>query len=350
MNSSTLIADIVMNTQALSVGYARRVVAKDLGLSLHAGELVCLIGPNGAGKSTLLRTLAGMQSPLSGHVLLQGNEINKLEPHERAKRLSVVLTERVDAGSLSAYRLVSLGRYPYTDWTGKLSPRDDEVIRWALASVGAADFAERDIHELSDGERQKVLVARALAQEPSVMLLDEPTAYLDLPRRVELMRTLRDLAHETQRAILLSTHDLDLALRSADRIWLMAAGGRLQVGAPEDLVLNGAFESAFHGEGVEFDKQTGSFRISKTLITAVQIVGEGIPALWTARALERAGFAPTTAPAPIRVEVIARENSSCGWQVSLDQQTYTCDSLYTVVQILTKTLQSAVSCIQLRST
>lgn len=338
MNAPSLISDVVMNTQSLAVGYARRVVAYDLDLSLNAGELVCLIGPNGAGKSTLLRTLGGMQAPLSGQVLLRGDEVSKLDARERAKRLSVVLTERVETGTLSAYTLVGLGRYPYTDWTGKLSQYDDEVIRWALSAVGAADFAERDTQELSDGERQKVLIARALAQEPAVMLLDEPTAYLDLPRRVEIMRTLRDLAHTTERAILLSTHDLDLALRSADRIWLMAAGGTMHVGAPEDLVLNGAFEAAFRGEGVEFDIQTGSFRVSKALTATVQLIGEGTAALWTVRALERAGFKTITDSHSPCVELLTLADGGIQWRVSVDGEAELCDSLYEVVKVLTKSL------------
>jgi iron complex transport system ATP-binding protein len=331
-------SEIVLDAKSLSIGYTRRIIAQDLHLSLYAGELVCLIGPNGAGKSTLLRTLSGMQSSLSGRVLLRGDDIGKLDARERAKRLSVVLTERVDVGSLTAYALVGLGRYPYTDWTGKLSDHDDEVIRWALSAVGAAEFAERDIHELSDGERQKVLIARALAQEPAVILLDEPTAYLDLPRRVEMMRTLRDLAHNTGRAVLLSTHDLDLALRSADVIWLLPKGETLQMGAPEDLVLNGAFESAFRGEGVEFDLQTGSFRVHKSATTSIQLIGVGVNAVWTSRALERVGFKPTDEPSTATVEVIAHDKSDLHWLVSLNNTTQKCDSLYSVIKMLTKPL------------
>ncbi len=334
----------VLSAQGLSIGYPQRTILTHLNAELQAGEIVCLIGPNGAGKSTLLRTLAGMQPPLAGQVLLRGDDISKLDARERAKRLSVVLTERVDVGTLTAYALVSLGRYPHTDWTGKLSEHDDEVIHWALAAVGAADFAQRDIHELSDGERQKVLIARALAQEPAVMLLDEPTAYLDLPRRVEIMRTLRDLAHTTGRAILLSTHDLDLALRSADRVWLLPTGGTLQVGAPEDLVLNGAFEAAFRGEGVEFDLLTGSFRVSRPVTTSVRLIGNGAAALWTARALERAGFQPTSEPAAYTVDILNSQSAATGknvdlrWRVSTSDTAQIYESLYSVIKMLTKSL------------
>jgi iron complex transport system ATP-binding protein len=156
--------------------------------------------------------------------------------------------------------------------------------------VGAIDLADRYVHELSDGERQKIMIARALAQEPAVMLLDEPTAFLDLPRRVEILYLLRTLARETQRAILLSTHDLDLALRCADQVWLMTQDGKINTGSPEDLVLSGAFGRAFASMGAHFDGETGTFSISAPSIGAVNLVGEGTTALWTARALEREGF------------------------------------------------------------
>jgi iron complex transport system ATP-binding protein len=285
----------ILVTHNLTIGYsqARRpthVVGEDISLSIPPGELVCLIGPNGVGKSTLIRTIAGLQSPLSGHVKLVGKEINKLKPRELAKLLSIVLTNRVNAGSMSAYGLVALGRHPYTDWTGKLTPRDEKAIQWAIKAVGAVDLAHRSVNELSDGERQKVMIARALAQEPTLIILDEPTAFLDLPRRVEIMRILRHLARTTGRSILLSTHDLDLALRSADTIWLMSYEKPLRFGSPEDLVLSGAFQETFHSEGVEFDHHTGSFRIHNLNSGEIALNGDGIHAFWTKRALEREGY------------------------------------------------------------
>ena len=177
-------------------------------------------------------------------------------------------------------------------------------MRAAIAAVGAQELADRQVGELSDGERQKIMIARALAQEPAVLLLDEPTAFLDLPRRVEIMQLLRRLARDQRRAILLSTHDLDLALRTADRIWLLPGDGSLQAGAPEDLVLSGAFAAAFRAEGVAFDPQTGAFRSSEHAQMRVSLSGEGLPAIWTRRALERAGFSVSggETTAPIRVE------------------------------------------------
>ncbi|MEW6254260.1 MAG: ABC transporter ATP-binding protein, partial [Planctomycetota bacterium] len=214
-------------------------------------------------------------------------------------------------GHLTAYALVALGRHPYTDWTGRLSAHDEAVVRWAMEAVGAKPLAARPISELSDGERQKIMIARALAQEPLVMLLDEPTAFLDLPNRVEIMRVLRALTRQTGRAILLSTHDLDLALRSADRLWLLPHGGPLHDGAPEDLVLSGALEATFRSEGIAFDRQTGTFAIVAAHTGCVALAGEGVTALWTRRALEREGYrvADDGAEAFARVEVLDREGN-----------------------------------------
>ena len=283
-----------LQARELAIGYRpsrqpAKEIAAQLNLDLQPGQLVCLLGPNGAGKSTLMRTLAGMQPPLRGSVLLHGANITTLHPPGLAQQLSVVLTEQVDVGLLSAYALVALGRYPHTDWRGTLTAADELVIQQAIIAVGAEALASRLVSELSDGERQKVMIARALAQEPKLMILDEPTAFLDLPRRVEIMQILRRLAHEQACAILLSTHDLDLALRSADAIWLMA-DGQLHVGAPEDLVLNGTFGRAFASEGVTFNPLTGSFQIDQAHKGEIDVIGDGIQAVWTIRGLERIGY------------------------------------------------------------
>ncbi|HEX2908498.1 MAG TPA: ABC transporter ATP-binding protein [Phototrophicaceae bacterium] len=325
-----------LSTHHLTIGYRQgrrppRVVAADITVALQPGELVCLIGPNGAGKSTLMRTLAGMQPPLSGSITLMGADLPTLTPRELAQHLSIVLTERVDVGILPAYALVALGRYPYTDWTGNLSPDDEAVIQWAIKAVGATDLAARSVDELSDGERQKIMIARALAQEPDVMLLDEPTAFLDLPRRAEMMQLLRHLARDTHRAVLLSTHDLDLALRSADQIWLLPKGGNLQAGAPEDLILSGAFEAAFRAEGVTFDAYTGAFRMNTPPAGVVSIIGDGLPAVWTTRALEREGFCavPNNPTAAIRIEVLPNL-----WRITANGETQEYRSLYEVIAVL----------------
>ena len=332
--------DAILTTHNLTIGYKTsrktfRCVASDISVSLEAGELVCLLGPNGAGKSTLLRSLAGMQPPIAGQVRLLGENIYHLKPQELAKRLSLVLTEKVDVGMLSAYTLVSLGRYPYTDWWGNLTPQDESIVNWAIKSVGAVHLAQRQVSELSDGERQKIMIARALAQSPIVMLLDEPTAFLDLPRRVEIMQLLRQLVRETNQAILLSTHDLDLALRIADKVWLLSTNGLLHVGAPEDLVLNGAFADTFRSEGVEFDVASGEFHLHTSYKGEINLIGEGIASVWTIRALKRAGFQvnQNKNSLPISVEVITKSKQVL-WKITSSQSVYTHHSLDEMIKFL----------------
>ncbi len=330
----------MLQVKQIDIGYAprrrpRKVVVGNIDLRLDEGELVCLIGPNGAGKTTLLRTLAGTQRPLAGKVVLDGADVHRMSARDRARKLSLVLTHRIDAGLLTGYALVSLGRYPHTGWTGRLSPRDHEAIRWAVRSAGAEQLADRLIGELSDGERQRVMIARALAQEPRLMILDEITAYLDLPRRVEMMELLRRLARSEGRTVLLSTHDLDLALRCADRLWLLPRGGPLHQGAPEDLVLNGAFEAAFADEGVSFDSAEGVFRLRREVRGAAELKGQGIEALWTRRALEREGLDVREAAsnAPLRVEIL-RSDSRPHWRLSCDGESRLYDSLSDLAKAL----------------
>ena len=308
----------------LAVGYfpgrkSARVVAGPLQLALYPGELVCLLGPNGAGKSTLLRTLAGLQPPLTGRLEIGGVPLANLSAAGRARQLSVVLTDRFEAAALTVRELVSLGRHPHTGWLGGLTAHDHAQVAAALAATGTTTFAARPVGELSDGERQKVMLARALAQDTPVVLLDEPTAHLDLPNRVDLMRLLHRLARGTGKAILLSTHELDLALQAADRVWLLPATGALRAGPPEDLVLSGTFAAAFEREGLAFDATSGTFALHTPTGPTVQIVGEGAAAFWTRRALEREGFVPTAAPAALRVTVPAGPQAP-HWLVQLGER------------------------------
>lgn len=291
-----------LQTQNLQVGYRRsrkayQVISSDLDLNLKSGEMACLLGPNGAGKSTLLRTLAGMQAPLQGRILLLSADLHRLNACEKARILAVVLTERPHLGSMRVQEVVALGRYPYTNSLGTLNAHDKEKVQWAIRITGILELKERNFLELSDGERQKVMIARALAQECKVMILDEPTAFLDLPRRVEIIHLLRKLAHETKCAILLSTHDLDLAMRSADTLWLLGPDGKLCVGQPEDLALNGAFAQTFSTNGVEFDRKSGAFLTQKEYCGEAILISKDIHSpdleatrMWTTRALERLGY------------------------------------------------------------
>lgn len=327
--------EAILTARGLSIGYRSgrrppRVVARNIAVSLDAGEFVCLLGPNGAGKSTLMRTLAGMQLPLSGNVHIAGRDIAEMSATEVAQVLSVVLTDRVSAGAMTVRDLVGLGRHPHTDWIGRFVPEDDEAVSWAIRAARAEDLEHRNVAELSDGERQRVMIARALAQQPDLMILDEPTAFLDLPRRVEIMALLRNLAHTTRKAILLSTHDLDLALRCADRIYLLPSEGALQTGAPEDLVLNGAFEGAFGSDGVRFDVDSGAFRMTPVRGQAtVSVSGQGRRTHWTKRALERAGFQVGDAGSSCRIDVFDCTDAS--WRFERGETTGIFYSIYDLI-------------------
>lgn len=315
----------ILETRELAIGYKGhrrpvRVVAHGIDVALTAGRFVCLLGPNGAGKSTLIRTLAGMQAPIKGTIFIAGEPLHALSARVLAQRMSLVLTQRVAVGMMPVMSFVALGRHPYTNWMGRLRREDKAAVSRALRDVGIEALAHRPVCELSDGERQKVKIARALTQEPQVMILDEATAFLDLPRRVELMNLLQRLAHESGRAVLLSTHDLDLALRSADRLWLLPPGGPLREGVPEDLVLEDAFSSTFSDEGIAFDKGSGAFMVAGRKKGAVALYGDGAPAIWTRRALERTGYRVVAGDATeISVHVLL-ENGQAVWSLCSEEE------------------------------
>ena len=299
-------------------------------LHLAAGQLVCLLGPNGSGKSTLLRTLAGLQPALAGETRIAGME--RRSPAALARKISLVLTDRVRGNQLTVGSVVALGRYPYSGWLGTLDAADHERIDWALRAAGIDALRERKMHTLSDGQNQKVMLARALAQDTPILMLDEPTAHLDLPSRIRLIRLLHQLARGTGKAILLSTHELDLALQIADEVWLLTAAGQLHKGAPEDLVLNGIFESAFAEEDVVFDRDAGTFLIHTQHDKPVRLTGEGPALSWTRRALRRAGFSPT-AEAPVQIRVLGHPGGPA-WRLEQNGESHDFGSIRDLLQAI----------------
>jgi iron complex transport system ATP-binding protein len=331
----------MLDASEMSIGYRlpgkkKRVVADGIEISLYAGQLVCMLGPNGAGKSTLIRTLAGMQEPLAGDIRFEGIPMCDWSARERAQRMSMVLTrQQGGAGMMPAAALVALGRQPFTNWAGRLTRRDEEAVRQALRGGGGEELAHRHVGELSDGEQQEVMIARALAQEPRVMILDEATAFLDLPRRVELMQLLQKLATENGRAILLSTHDLDLALRHADRLWILPRGGHLRQGSPEDMVLSDALSDAFaETPELRFDKTSGAFKRRGGENGTVVLSGNGVAALWAARALERKGYRVIPdGDAPFRINVV-NDNGAAAWEIrnAAEDKTAVCASIETLLE------------------
>lgn len=256
----------ILRLDNLSTGYAehgeRRIVSHGLTAELPQGQLTCLLGTNGTGKSTLFRTLAGFQPTLKGEVWLEGRHLEDWTARERAQRIGVVLTDRLPEARLSVREMVGIGRSPYTGFWGTLEAADYEVVEQSIRQAGIATMAERLVSSLSDGERQKVLIAKTLAQETPLIFLDEPTAFLDFPSKLELMRLLRSLAHESGKTILLSTHDLELALQTADGLWLLTPDGGFHRGTPRSLAADGLLDAFFTSGSVTFDRQTLQYQFS----------------------------------------------------------------------------------------
>ena len=283
-----------IHIEKLSIGYPGKgdvkVVASDICAGINSGELTCLLGANGVGKSTLLRTLSAFQPKLSGEIRIQGKEIGSYTDKQLSKVISVVLTEKCDIRNMTSVELIGLGRSPYTGFWGTLSKEDKEVVDHAINLVGISHLAHRMVHTLSDGERQKVMIAKALSQETPVIFLDEPTAFLDFPSKVEMMQLLHQLSRQTDKTIFLSTHDLELALQIADKIWLMDKANGVTIGTPEDLSLDGTLSSFFARKGIVFDLETGLFRVNNEYTSQIRIVGHGQKYAMVRKALQRNGI------------------------------------------------------------
>lgn len=255
-----------IRTENLSTGYRNShvnvEVTKKLNASLFSGELTCLLGPNGAGKTTLLKTLSGFIPPIEGTILINGKNIYDYKEKERARIIGIVLTDRISVTNMTVEQLISLGRSPYTGFFGRSSLTDLKIVNEALNLIGISDLRGRSVVTLSDGERQKVLIAKALAQETPIIFLDEPTAFLDYPSKAEIMILLRRLAKEKDKTIFISTHDLELALQITDNVWLLDKKKGLSTGTPSRLAEDGEIGRYFDCEGLYFDKETRLFRIT----------------------------------------------------------------------------------------
>lgn len=254
----------ILHTYNLSIGYTvkheKTTIAENLNLNFSEGKLITLIGANGIGKSTLLRTLTGIQKPLNGDVFLNERKLNSYSPLELAQNLSIVLTEQLPPSNLTVYELVALGRQPYTNWIGTLTDDDKQVIHQAMELTQVHSFASKKHYEISDGQLQKVLIARALAQNTPLIILDEPTTHLDLVHKVKLFKLLKKLSHETQKCILFSTHDVDLAIQLSDEMIVMTSEKVVQ-DEPCNLISDGTLNSLFKDESIHFNPDKGKFII-----------------------------------------------------------------------------------------
>ncbi len=252
----------MIRLENLTVGYGKRHLIEKATLSLPAGNLVAFVGRNGTGKSTLLRTLCGLGHPIEGSVSLNGHALSEMSPEQLSKTVAFVTTERVRIANMRCEDVVALGRAPYTNWIGRIQDEDRQIVSEALHSVGMSDFASRTMDRMSDGECQRIMIARALAQQTPIILLDEPTSFLDLPNRYELVTLLSALAHDKGKCILFSTHELDIALSLCDCVMLIDTP-HLHAMPAQEMIRSGHIDRLFGNDRIHFDSETGSVKILK---------------------------------------------------------------------------------------
>jgi iron complex transport system ATP-binding protein len=292
---STAIETPILKSNNLNLGYRngkkQHLVAEHLNFELQTGKLTCLLGPNGVGKSTLIKTIMGQVPPLGGDIFLEGKPIQTFHQKNLAKKIAVVLTEKITTGNLTVSQLVALGRIPHTGWLGNLSDADKAKVQNAILATHISYLKDQRLSELSDGQLQKVMIARALAQDGEILILDEPTAHLDLINRFEIMHLLRDIALKEQKAVLVVTHDLDIAIETADVFWLMQCGKPLVCGSPEDLILDNQINLLLPTEKLSFNKLNGKIQESKGFIYP-KIEGPEDMTNWLKLALRKNNITP----------------------------------------------------------
>jgi len=278
----------IIKLEKLSIGYNSSIF-NNINLSVSRGEIVSLIGKNGIGKSTLLRTLVGLQKKLSGKIAINGNEIEQINNKERAKLLSFVSTGVSKQINIKVRELVALGRFPHTNMFGSFSSEDEKIIDNVLRLTDISNLADKSIYHISEGEMQRAMIARALAQDTELVILDEPTAFLDLPNRYEILYLLKKLAREENKTIIFSSHDLHISLQLTDKVWLMKENVIIP-GAPEDLIINDEFDDLFVNENLKFVKTNGQFYYNIKPNYTIGLKGNGIVFDYTKTALNRIGF------------------------------------------------------------
>src|SRR5664279_1146128 len=268
----------ILSVDSLRIGYGsgknENVLLPPLNARANFGELIAVIGRNGIGKSTLLRTLTGLQQPLGGDIYYYRKNIKDYTRIGLAQKMGYISTEIVKVSNMRVYDLVSLGRFPHTNWIGKVEMRDHEIIMDALKKTSMISFAQKFVSELSDGERQKAMIARILAQDTGIMVMDEPTAFLDIAAKYDILHLLHHLSGDNGKTIIFSTHDLQMAISQSDKIWLILDDD-LIAGAPEDLMISGAFEHLFSSTSVSFNIEDGTFSFRSDTMGSIYIEGTG---------------------------------------------------------------------------
>lgn len=293
----------ILQGKGIRLGYAQgnsqKEVLSDLNFGLFTGEMTCLLGPNGVGKSTLIKAILGQIKPWVGELLLDGQALSDFSRENLAKRMAVVLTEPVFPGNMTVGELVALGRTPHIGWLGTLSIQDKEQVERAISLTKINYLKNERLSEISDGQRQKAMIARAIAQDGELIILDEPTAHLDLVNRFEIMNLLRDIALKEKKGVLVVTHDLEIAIETADRFWLLNCGSPILAGSPEDLILSGKINELLPSNEIEFSTKRGRLELKETF-PEYSISGEEELVYWVKKGLRKAGI--QAVPSQIRVQ------------------------------------------------
>jgi iron complex transport system ATP-binding protein len=296
----------ILTVRNLEIGYGKPPhhcsLVPPVNASAGKGELVAVIGRNGIGKSTFLRTITGLQNPLGGEILINGLPLTSYSNKTLAHNIGYISTEPVRVENMTVFDLVALGRYPHTGWTGSLNIADREAIEFSILNAGIGKLRGRNINELSDGERQRAMIARVLAQDTSIVVMDEPTAFLDIRSRYEMIHLLQELTRIEKKTIIFSTHDFIVAAGESDKIW-MFLDDRFVEGAPEDLILGNEISGLFGDSVVSFNADEGVFTFSKPYRGVVSVAGSGTDLKWTVKALNRAGYAINNSDTEIFVKV-----------------------------------------------
>jgi iron complex transport system ATP-binding protein len=328
----------ILSFESLLIGYksgaTRIVLLPPLNAFALNGELIAVIGQNGIGKSTLLRTITGVQEALGGRLYLRHKALNEYSRLSLAQNIGYISTEPVRVSNMKVYDLVSLGRFPYTNWTGKLGDPDHEIIYDSIEKVGMKDLAGRFINELSDGERQRAMIARVLAQDTGLLVMDEPTAFLDIRSKYEIVHLLHELSRDKGKTIIFSTHDLLTAVSEADKIWLTLKDDLIE-GAPEDLILNGAINTLFDNSSVDFNASDGSFTLRRKMRGRVFVDAKGSSKYWAGKAVNRAGFEVSDIQSGVMFRIIQSEDQK-KWIISDGSALLEFGSIYDLVSWLNR--------------
>jgi iron complex transport system ATP-binding protein len=325
----------ILNFDTLKIGYVsgrhQKTLLPPLNASANSGELVAVIGRNGIGKSTLLRTLIGIQPSIDGNIFVGGKNIREYSRIELAQKVGYISTENVKVSNMNVYDLVSLGRFPYTDWIGTIDEENNIIILNALEKTGMLDFRDRLVSELSDGERQRAMIARILAQDTGIMIMDEPTAFLDIGSKYEIMHLLHHLSHAEGKTVIFSTHDLSMAISQADKIWLILEN-KLIEGGPEDLMITGAFDQLFDPSTMQFNSESGTFSVQSSKSRSIFLEGEGALRQWTKNAINRSGFSVSDLKTETFIKLPSINNKN--WQLLSEDLTLEFGTIYELVSWL----------------